>query len=324
MITAEVAALGRALADASVVVAILALVALALLAALERLPPSWKAWIWWLVAVRALVELAGVPAFEWSLLPARPSARPAVAAQIAVQVPSPTAEAEQLSPAAENRRPIRTALRHGSPRIDPWASAGAFWLTGVVAGAAFAARAALRSSGIVRRASPVLDPFQLALFERARAAAGVARAVDLRTSTEIDAPMAVGFGHGAILLPAGIRFSREELELALLHELAHLRRRDAWRALVPAIARQLFFFHPLVRRAEREFGLAVEAARPPTATAACSFASLRRPRRERGPRLCGRSPHRPSIGGSPCCFPEASTAVVWPLPRPSSSWWRWL
>jgi hypothetical protein len=48
--------------------------------------------------------------------------------------------------------------------------------------------------------------------------------------------------------------------MAVAHELAHLARRDLWLGLVPALAQRLFFFHPAVRWAMREYALHREAA----------------------------------------------------------------
>ncbi len=48
--------------------------------------------------------------------------------------------------------------------------------------------------------------------------------------------------------------------MAMAHELAHLRRGDLWLGWIPAIAQRLFFFHPLVAWAVREYALSREAA----------------------------------------------------------------
>ena len=78
----------------------------------------------------------------------------------------------------------------------------------------------------------------------------------------MQSPLAVGLLHPAVILPprllAGL--SAQEQRMALAHELAHLRRRDLWLGWVPALAQALFFFHPLVRRAGREYALAREEA----------------------------------------------------------------
>ena len=48
--------------------------------------------------------------------------------------------------------------------------------------------------------------------------------------------------------------------MAICHELAHVKRADLWLGCVPALAERLFFFHPLVRLAAREYALSREAA----------------------------------------------------------------
>lgn len=62
-----------------------------------------------------------------------------------------------------------------------------------------------------------------------------------------------------LLLPEHRDLSAGELDMALAHELAHLRRGDLWWGCIPALARHLFFFHPLVHMAVREYALAREA-----------------------------------------------------------------
>lgn len=52
----------------------------------------------------------------------------------------------------------------------------------------------------------------------------------------------------------------DDLDMALTHELIHLRRGDLWWGLLPALAQHLFFFHPLVHLAAREYAIAREAA----------------------------------------------------------------
>ena len=48
--------------------------------------------------------------------------------------------------------------------------------------------------------------------------------------------------------------------MALCHELTHIKRADLWLGCVPAIAERVFFFHPLVHFAAREYALCREAA----------------------------------------------------------------
>ena len=54
-------------------------------------------------------------------------------------------------------------------------------------------------------------------------------------------------GGNCIILPASWRdWSDDALRIALLHELAHLKRRDGWSALGGAIAVALYWWHPAV------------------------------------------------------------------------------
>ncbi len=77
-----------------------------------------------------------------------------------------------------------------------------------------------------------------------------------------EGPLVLGLGRPTVLVPAALmeRCRPAELRLILVHELAHLKRRDlAWNWL-PVLARWLFFFHPLVWLAQREWRLAHEMA----------------------------------------------------------------
>jgi hypothetical protein len=91
---------------------------------------------------------------------------------------------------------------------------------------------------------------------------GVACVPIVRISDEIRTPQVVGTRSPTILLPArGVeRLSPAEQQMALCHELVHVRRRDLWLAWVPALAGRLFFFNPIAHVMCREYLLAREAA----------------------------------------------------------------
>jgi hypothetical protein len=65
-----------------------------------------------------------------------------------------------------------------------------------------------------------------------------------------------------VVLPARAvrRLEPDALQMALAHELAHFLRRDLWLGWVPVLAEIVLFFHPLVRKAAREYALAREEA----------------------------------------------------------------
>jgi hypothetical protein len=92
------------------------------------------------------------------------------------------------------------------------------------------------------------------------AAIGLAAVPEIRLSAETDAPLVVGSRRPVVLLPAGAALTPEERLMALGHEFTHIRRRDLAFGWIPAVAERLFFFHPFVRLAAREYATAREAA----------------------------------------------------------------
>jgi beta-lactamase regulating signal transducer with metallopeptidase domain len=90
-------------------------------------------------------------------------------------------------------------------------------------------------------------------------AAGLRRIPAVRSSSDIDAPQVVGVMRPVILMPS-VPMAESDRIMALSHELMHVRRGDLALGWVPAIAERLFFFHPLVRLAGREYQTAREAA----------------------------------------------------------------
>jgi Zn-dependent protease with chaperone function len=73
-------------------------------------------------------------------------------------------------------------------------------------------------------------------------------------------PHVVGIFRPIIVIPPALLDERPVLCAVLLHELAHVRRRDALARVVQLVACALFFFWPVVRLASRRLDLAREAA----------------------------------------------------------------
>ncbi|HLK54392.1 MAG TPA: M56 family metallopeptidase, partial [Candidatus Angelobacter sp.] len=88
------------------------------------------------------------------------------------------------------------------------------------------------------------------------------RPVTLMVSNQLEVPTAIGFRKPAIILPAWLMESMpaEELKYILLHELAHLARRDDWTNLAQKVLKALFFFLPSVWWIERKLSLDREMA----------------------------------------------------------------
>lgn len=103
-----------------------------------------------------------------------------------------------------------------------------------------------------------LDPRVRETFERGQSA----RPASLCTSPLVQVPTAIGFVKPVIAVPAWVmnELSADELNQILLHELAHLRRRDDWTNLAQKVVRALVFFHPAVWWIEKKVSLEREMA----------------------------------------------------------------
>lgn len=123
------------------------------------------------------------------------------------------------------------------------------------------ARLRRRLRALVARADAPPAEVQAAL-DRLCASVAPWQTPGLGVSDDVETPQVCGARRPVILLPRGMltRLSPEQLSMTLYHELTHVTRGDLWLGWIPAIARELFFFHPLAAMAAREYGVAREAA----------------------------------------------------------------
>src|SRR5690606_5075053 len=108
--------------------------------------------------------------------------------------------------------------------------------------------------------SPCADAALMQALALAADAHGLRSRPRLRMSDRIESPQLIGAWRPVLLLPSGVPLGDDDLDMALTHELVHLQRGDLWWGWIPTLARHLFFFHPLVHLAIREYGIAREAA----------------------------------------------------------------
>ena len=105
------------------------------------------------------------------------------------------------------------------------------------------------------------SPNALQRLDGARLALGVRRPVSLVVSRRIRVPATWGFLRPVIVLPEAYRqWSEATLDRVLLHELAHIARRDCEAYLVGDLARALHWFNPLVWVASRRLRAESERA----------------------------------------------------------------
>jgi beta-lactamase regulating signal transducer with metallopeptidase domain len=142
---------------------------------------------------------------------------------------------------------VRSIAPTASFHLDPrWALAiAAVWIVGTLArfGALvwnlYRLRALWRDSIPVDRES--VDPSIRATLIGRRL-----RAVELRISDRVNAPCAIGFFQPAIVIPRWLwqKLTTEELKQIVLHETAHLVRRDDWTNLFQKLALAVFPLNP--------------------------------------------------------------------------------
>ncbi len=92
------------------------------------------------------------------------------------------------------------------------------------------------------------EPWVAELSDRLRSALNVGRRVAIAISDSVASPILVGVIKPMILLPPALfgNCTAEQIEMVLLHELAHVQRWDPWINGFQQIAECLLFFHPAV------------------------------------------------------------------------------
>ena len=153
-----------------------------------------------------------------------------------------------------------TSFAEGSQLVEIWAGwlAGlvTLWIMGVIVGLVGVV-VAMRARSMAMRSVPVHEVMpSWPLCRRMKigcqpglVVAGWACPDDLARRRHVVVPL-------ELLAPE----RQSDLELALAHELAHIKRRDLNWNWLPTLARVLFFFNPLVWVTGRELGIAQEMA----------------------------------------------------------------
>ena len=168
-------------------------------------------------------------------------------------------EAEVVAFEAEASAVVAASGRTARPAHGPRTWGGAGWLAGLWALGAIAvavgwAGAFVAAARLVATAQPETDDEWAVQFERARRLAGVAPGVRLLRSDRLGVPIAWGWGRGAVVLPADADgWTDDRREAVLLHELAHLRRRDAWTLALAQAALAVHWPNPAAWWAYRRF-----------------------------------------------------------------------
>ncbi|HEV7223427.1 MAG TPA: M56 family metallopeptidase [Pirellulales bacterium] len=113
---------------------------------------------------------------------------------------------------------------------------------------------------LLRRATAASDPRLLAKVKEVAARLGLSRRPDVVLTEGQGAPFVCGLLRPLLALPRELvtELDAAQLRDVLLHELGHLKRRDLWWGWLPALARMIYFYHPVAHwvcfriRLERE------------------------------------------------------------------------
>jgi HEAT repeat protein/beta-lactamase regulating signal transducer with metallopeptidase domain len=237
-------ALGRASAAVRHMVWSAALTSALLVPVLSFALPRWQINLVTVDAPATPVAAAAEPA------PATPAPRRSTTPRVDVESGTAAVMTGIEAPAAAATRlssiPLSTALV-------------AIWLAGVGAVLARLAIGLVAVQWMRRRTAPVLDAPWLPLAVDLAAGLGITQRVTFLESRSATMPMAFGIFKPAVLMPAdAVRWPVERLRIVLLHELAHVRRRDCLTHTVAQVACAIYWFNPLAWvaarriRAERE------------------------------------------------------------------------
>ena len=268
----------------------------------KRIAPRWRCALWLLVMARLLLPVsAGSAVSLFNLFPHLQNAQPAVASrpvpqeagQNAVQntlagpaagpAPSEAPPAVAHNPNSATESPIpplpvnfkseaRPVNSTATPaKISRLTVLFTAWFAGFLFFAGYVLVSSFRMRRRFAKLKPVTDSSLPALLRDCRERLGIRSDLSLSESPDIATPALYGFLKPKLLLPCGFigRFSAKELQFILLHELAHVKRRDILLNWLAAILQILHWFNPLIWfgfarwRADRELAcdaLALETA----------------------------------------------------------------
>jgi beta-lactamase regulating signal transducer with metallopeptidase domain len=131
------------------------------------------------------------------------------------------------------------------------------WAAGVPYTLAMLAAGLLGAHRLRQHGAPLTDGPHKASLDRLRRLMGIRRGVALALFDGVRAPVLLGLLKPVILLPAALLtdLTPQQLELLLIHELAHVRRWDNLVNLLQRLAEGVLFFHPAVWAISRRLRL---------------------------------------------------------------------
>ena len=221
---------------------------------LNRLPKRTFSSLWELAILRLLLPLSIASAVSLYVLFPAPESLTAPAPVSAVSTPEPavtvtstpiTSPITKPSPLSETVPPTVTEpVKTAEPKaeISPETVLTLIWCSGAALLLLVFTAVYLRGRREFRMSLPIQNDF----IEAWQKTCPLRRKVTVRRSDRISAPLTYGVFRPVILLPDPIGTDEKTLEHILTHELVHIRRFDAVKKPLCALAVCLHWFNPLV------------------------------------------------------------------------------
>ncbi|UCC69004.1 MAG: hypothetical protein JSV79_03535 [Armatimonadota bacterium] len=170
----------------------------------------------------------------------------------------------ERSPASTSSEAAASASRPApGPRllpVPPLQTALALWAAGIALAGIALARKLRGLNRLLRTASSLDDPALSQSVLRWCAQMAIRRPPLLAESSSLSVPTVAGWRPAVLLLPPGFSARDAGCDAVLVHELAHIRRRDLAVQAIARATRALWWWHPLSWIAAKELSVTAEEA----------------------------------------------------------------
>ncbi len=122
------------------------------------------------------------------------------------------------------------------------------WLIGVITILTYTFGANIQFLRKWRKNAAEADSDVYKLLERCQLTMGISKKIPVFYTKHINAPVLFGLMHPCLLLPASLKnaFNEDELTCIMLHELAHLKRKDIATFWIMALLKAVYWMNPLI------------------------------------------------------------------------------
>lgn len=203
--------------------------------------------------VSLLLLAAAPPAIAWAIGGGSTAPAPTQRVERRPGAFLPAAVPRDVTTPSVDRSTALREVRHDPTGARNWVGTvvgvlPGVWLLGAPLTFAYLATGLWGAERLRRRSRPAADDELSALCARLAEALGVTRRVAVGVCDRVAAPLVIGVVRPLILLPPSVLsgWNPEQIELALLHELAHVRRWDNLVNLLQRVIESALFFHPAV------------------------------------------------------------------------------